>query len=72
MDLGNVRLGHQGEADGSIGRRQGDEQAAVLRKNSVFVEKTEVKAGGVMVVDWDGGSVDNLIDGLPQVGPVCT
>ena len=25
---------------------------AVLRKNSVFVEKTEVEAGGVMVVDW--------------------
>ena len=24
----------------------------MLRKNSVFVEKTEVEAGGVMVVDW--------------------
>ena len=40
-----------------------DRLSAVLRKNSVVVEKTEVEAGGMMVVDWDGGSVDNLIDG---------
>jgi hypothetical protein len=36
------------------------------------LKKQGLRPGGMMVVNRSFGTIDNLIDGLPQVSPVCT